>query len=103
MQCIKSYDFAYYTTRIDDFVQRKDRQDIKVIQDFFCSFILYYWDNIVLLSEQENKESVEYFLSEICSLKIDDINLILSQLGQFKNSTTKRLECLDVKLTLNSK
>ncbi|EPX1914173.1 hypothetical protein ACWXJO_000598 [Campylobacter jejuni] len=103
MEYVKSHDFAYYTTRINYFLQRKDRQDIKVMQNFFCSFILYYWDNIVLLSKQKNKESVEYFLSEIFSLEVNDINLILSQLGQFKNSTNKRLECLDVKLTLNSK
>ncbi|EIX0880308.1 hypothetical protein MJJ86_001862, partial [Campylobacter coli] len=92
MEYVKSYDFAYYTTRINHFLQRKDRQNIKVLQDFFCSFILYYWDNIVLLCKQENKESVEYFLSEIFSLEMNDINLILSQLGQFKNSTNKRLE-----------
>ncbi|EAH5172495.1 hypothetical protein FID29_07075 [Campylobacter coli] len=103
MQYIKSYDFAHYTTRINHFLQRKDRQNIKVLQDFFCSFILYYWDGIVLLCKQEKKESIEHFLSEIFSLEMNDINLILSQLGQFKNSTNKRLECLGVKLTLNSK
>ncbi|EGN8290628.1 hypothetical protein ISV70_001783 [Campylobacter coli] len=43
MEYVKSYDFAYYTTRINHFLQRKDRQNIKVLQDFFCSFILYYW------------------------------------------------------------
>ncbi|EAJ1254817.1 hypothetical protein DR740_07840 [Campylobacter lari] len=103
MQYVKSYDFAHYTTRINNFLQRKDKQDIKVLQDFFCSFILYYWDGIILLCEQEQKESIEHFLSEICSLEVNDINSILSQLGQFKNSTTKRLECLDVKLILDSK
>lgn len=53
MQCIKSYDFAYYTTRIDDFVQRKDRQDIKVIQDF--SVVLFYIIGIILFCYPNKK------------------------------------------------
>ncbi|EAJ1403530.1 hypothetical protein CRT08_08400 [Campylobacter coli] len=39
MEYVKSYDFAYYTTRINHFLQRKDRQNIKVLQDFFCSLL----------------------------------------------------------------
>lgn len=103
MQYIKSYDFAHYTTRINHFLQRKDRQNIKVLQDF--SVVLFCIIGMVLFcyANKKRKKVLNIFYQKFFSLEMNDINLILSQLGQFKNSTNKRLECLDVKLTLNSK
>lgn len=53
MEYVKSYDFAYYTTRINHFLQRKDRQNIKVLQDF--SVVLFYIIGIILFCYANKK------------------------------------------------
>ncbi|WP_297731660.1 hypothetical protein [Helicobacter sp. UBA3407] len=75
----------------------KDKQRDENIQNYLCSFILVYWDYVLLYSEKRKKE-VNTLLSEIFDVPRQRIEQYLTALEDFKNEPNCRDECLSIKI-----
>ncbi len=94
MKSNEDYSMAVYLRRRLRDILNDEQRDIK-LQNYFCSFILPYWDSILKVIQ---KKIINTFLSNIFNIPEPKIEKYLNALDSFKNATNLREECLNIKV-----